>query len=77
MLICIYDFRTILHRMENGLLWTGLISLSSIELIEVFRMILGPLPAYICWFQSFCRNGPIVGCLLFLDANVLFRVSQS
>ena len=62
--------------MENGLLWTGLISLSSIELIEVFRMILGPLPSYICWFQSFCRNGPIVGCLLFLDANVLFRVSQ-
>ena len=77
MLICIYDFRTILHRMENGFLWTGLISLSSIELIEVFRMILGPLPSYICWFQSFCRNGPIVGCLLFLDANVLFRVSQS
>ena len=67
-------FRTILHQMENGLLWTGLISLSTIEIIEVIRMIFGPLPTYICWFQSFWRNGPTVGCVLFLDANVLFRV---
>ena len=59
--------------MENGVLYNGLISLSVIELIEVFRMIFGPLPSSICWFQSFFRNGPTMGSLLHLNAIIIFR----
>ena len=70
-------FRTILNRLENGVLVYGLISLSTIELIEVIRMIFGPLPQYVCWFQSFWRNGPTQGAMLQLDAILIFRVSIS
>ena len=61
--------------MENGLLIYGLMSLTTIEMIEVIRMIFGPLPPTVCWFQSFWRNGPTQGAILKLDAIVIFRVS--
>ena len=60
--------------MENGVFWTGCISLSFIDVIEVLRLMFGPLPPSLCWLQSFWRNGPTVGCVLFLDANVIYRV---
>ena len=61
--------------MENGVIIYGLISLSLVEMIEVIRMIYGPLNPYICWFQMFWRNGPLQGALLELDAIIIFRVS--
>ena len=66
--------RTILNYMENGLLIYGLISFSVIELIEVIRMVFGPLNQSICWFQMFWRNGPVQGAILELDAIIIFRV---
>jgi hypothetical protein len=60
--------------MENGLLIYGLISFSVIELIEVIRMVFGPLNQSICWFQMFWRNGPVQGAILELDAIIIFRV---
>ena len=60
--------------MENGVIYYGLISLSLVEMIEVIRMIYGPLNPYICWFQMFWRNGPLQGALLELDAIIIFRV---
>ena len=61
--------------MENGLLIYGLISFSVIELIEVIRMVFGPLNQSICWFQMFWRNGPVQGAILELDAIIIFRVN--
>ena len=61
--------------MENGVIIYGLISLSLVEMIEVIRMIYGPLNPCICWFQMFWRNGPLQGALLELDAIIIFRVS--
>jgi hypothetical protein len=60
--------------MENGVIIYGLISLSLVEMIEVIRMIFGPLNPCICWFQMFWRNGPLQGALLELDAIIIFRV---
>ena len=60
--------------MENGLLIYGLISFSIIEMIEVIRMVFGPLNQSLCWFQMFWRNGPVQGAILELDAIIIFRV---
>ena len=60
--------------MENWLIFYGLISLTIVEMIEVTRMIFGPLPQSMCWFQSFWRNGPTQGAILQLDVIVFFRV---
>ena len=59
--------------MENGLLIYGLISFSVIEMIEVIRMVFGPLNQSICWLQMFWRNGPVQGAILELDAIIMFR----
>ena len=67
-------FSTILHRFELGLMWTGLISIPIIQFIEVLRMLFGPLPKSLCWFQSLWRNCPTVASLIFLDLIVIFRV---
>ena len=61
--------------MENGVIMYGLVSVSLVEMIEVIRMIYGPLNPSICWFQMFWRNGPTQGAMLQLDAIVIFRVS--
>ena len=61
--------------MENGVIIYGLISISLVEMIEVIRMIFGPLNPCICWFQMFWRNGPAQGAMLALDAIIIFRVS--
>ena len=61
--------------MENGVIVYGLISVSLVEMIEVIRMIYGPLNRSICWFQMFWRNGPTQGAMLELDAIIIFRVS--
>ena len=61
--------------MENGVIFYGLISVSLVEMIEVIRMIYGPLNPSICWFQMFWRNGPTQGAMLALDAIIIFRVS--
>ena len=61
--------------MENGVIIYGLISVSLVEMIEVIRMIYGPLNPIICWFQMFGRNGPVQGAMLELDAIIIFRVS--
>ena len=61
--------------MENGVIIYGLISISLVEMIEVIRMICGPLNPCICWFQMFWRNGPAQGAMLELDAIIIFRVS--
>ena len=61
--------------MENGVLIYGLISVPLVEMIEVIRMIFGPLNPWICWFQMFWRNGPTQGAMLELDAIIIFRVS--
>ena len=61
--------------MENGVIMYGLVSVSLVEMIEVIRMIYGPLKPSICWFQMFWRNGPTQGAMLQLDAIVIFRVS--
>ena len=61
--------------MENGVIIYGLISVPLVEMIEVIRMICGPLNPYMCWFQMFWRNGPIQGAMLALDAIIIFRVS--
>ena len=61
--------------MENGVIIYGLISVSFVEMIEVIRMIFGPLNQFICWFQMFWRNGPTQGAMLELDAIIIFRVS--
>ena len=55
-------------------MWYGMIFITLIEMIEVFRMLFGPLNSKICWLQSYFRNGPILGATLCLDALVLFRV---
>lgn len=60
--------------MENGVLYNGLLALPIIEIIEVTRMIFGPLHFSICWFQSLWRNGPTHGAMLHLNAIVIFRV---
>ena len=60
--------------MENGVIIYGIISVPLVEIIEVIRMIYGPLNASICWFQMFLRNGPIQGAMLELDAIIIFRV---
>ena len=70
----INNFSTILHHMEIGVMWYGMIFITLIEIIEVFRMLFGPLNSKICWLQSYFRNGPILGATLCLDALVLFRV---
>ena len=61
--------------MENGVIIYGLISVLLVEMIEVIRMIFGPLNPWICWFQMFWRNGPTQGAMLELDAIIIFRVS--
>ena len=62
--------------MENCVIIYGLISVSLVEMIEVIRMICGPLSPCICWFQMFWRNGPTQGAMLGLDAIIIFRVSS-
>ena len=71
----ILSYRTIINYMENGVILYGLISVSLVEMIEVIRMIYGPLNPSICWFQMFWRNGPTQGAMLELDAIIIFRVS--
>ena len=60
--------------MENGVLINGLVSITLFQKIEVIRMIYGPLPVAICWMQSFLRNGPTVGVILYLDMIMIFKV---
>lgn len=68
-------FRTLLNYLEVSALHHALIGLTLIELIEILRMIWGPLHHSICWFQIFIRNGPFNGAILHINVNVFFRVS--
>ena len=65
--------RTIFHRLEIGVMWSGLICFSLLQFIEVLRHILGPLPPSICWFQFFWRNCPMIAAMIFFDINLTFR----
>ena len=69
--------RTILNHMENWLLLYGLITLTIIDLIQVIRMVFGPLSEYVCWIEIFWRNGPTQGAILCLDVIIVFRVILS
>ena len=66
--------RTILNYMESWLLLYGLITLTIIDLIQVIRMVFGPLSEYVCWIEIFWRNGPTQGAILCLDVIIVFRV---
>ena len=55
-------------------MWTGLLAVTLVRYIEALRMIFGPLPRYICWFQSLWRNCPTIGSLIFMDLIVIVRV---
>ena len=60
--------------MENGVLIHGLLFVNMFQLIEIIRMIYGPLHSFICWMQAFLRNGATVGIILYLDMIVIFKV---
>ena len=60
--------------MESWLLLYGLITLTIIDLIQVIRMVFGPLSEYVCWIEIFWRNGPTQGAILCLDVIIVFRV---
>lgn len=46
-----------------------------IEFIEVARLLMGPLPEFICLTQFFLKNSLVsFGIVLCLDALVVFRV---
>ena len=55
-------------------MWTGLVAIPVVRYIESLRMIFGPLPTFICWFQSLWRNCPTIGSLIFMDLIVIVRV---
>ena len=59
--------------MELGILWSGLICVAPLQFIEVLRMIFGPLPTSLCWFQSFWRNCPMTGAMVYFVLTVIFR----
>ena len=67
--------RTILHRMEIGIMASGMITLSPVLFMQWVRMVFGPMPQWFCWFLSLWRNCPTQCTLMFLDALVLFRVT--
>ena len=54
-------------------MWSGLISIAPIQFIDALRLTFGPLPDWLCWFQSFWRNCPLVGSMIFFDAIFILR----
>ena len=65
--------RTIINYMESGLICTGLFATFGVQSIECVRLCYGPLVPSICFIQSFLRNGPTLGLLLYIDAISIFK----